>query len=586
MYSTASEDLAKDWMEKKFPPVIESLNGLHLVGARETSAKSRRSGITTARADFINGASMDVISSGSTSAKRAHDILALFVDEVDGIASLTTTGEGKWLPVMMGHTNSYGRRKKIVIFGSPATEEASLTKEYYDQGDCRHFFVPCPFCGEPVDLKLDSDNSAARGLKAETRAGQIVDAYYVCEFCGEAIRNDQKIEMFSENPRAIKHPEKTVQKYHWRPTKRPEDPAFRSYYINSLYSPVGMLTFLDVAKERAKAINGVPEDMRSYINIYCGLPYKSAATKPKLVDVLEHRGNYERGTVPKNCLYLVMSVDVQQGQKNNPDKSERVEAEVMGVGLGYKTWSIDYFVFNGSIDDPYSGAWEDLYQHMDQRGWCFYTKEKIPLMVRVVFIDAGLATKTDAGLSRADVVQRFCERLRPPETPLAVPIKGFGNLTNRRNEKPDLDIPGAQNLRRYRPAPIGTGGAFFIEISTPYYKDIIHARLKINAQSGQPAPNAYMAFPRDYADDFFIQLTNYEKLEDNSFRDIGSHEVLDCRVYNLAAADFWLDEQKKAVKKIRISNGENSAYVEMTTTSKLILEKLQADLLACGPGRT
>jgi len=570
LYTTASEDLAQDWGDHKIMAVIETLGGLDRITANTTNAKSRRSGNASLKKEYFGG-KLDIMSSNSKSARRQLDKRCLFIDEVDGVEAVTATGEGKWTEVLFGHTASWGNRRKIVLFGSPTVENTSLTNEYYLEGDCRRFMVPCPYCGQLIELRLEDETHPSYGLKAETRAGEIVGAYYQCEHCGEAIRNEHKITMYSDNPRCIKHPEKEIDKYRWEPTKKPDDPAWRSYHLNALYSPLGMLTFTDVAKARAKAESGDHVDMRSYVNIYMGRAYKEKGSRPELEKILEHKGTYRRGTVPHGVLFLTMACDVQRGSENNPDNPPRIEVEVMGTGLGYKTWSIEYRVFTGPVkDDPYAGAWEDLYQWMKSINGTFYNKEGCEFWVQTIFIDSG-----DADEGRNETVYRFCERLAS-DIP-TYPIKGFSQLTARRDE--NADIPGAASFKKYRVAKIGGGGEEVVEISTAHYKQTLFARLNINATEDNSHPNGYCDFPLDYNDDYFIQLTNSEKIE-GGFKDYNPHEALDCRIYNLCASDLWLDNQVKIQRKFAVSKGASEAWARMSINSRSVLESIETKLQA------
>jgi phage terminase large subunit GpA-like protein len=501
---------------------------------------------------------------------------------VDGVEAVTATGEGKWTEILFGHTASWGTKRKIALFGSPTVYETSLTNEYYLQGDCRRFMVPCPYCGRLIELRLDTLSGVTCGLKAETRAGEITGAYYQCEYCGEPVRNEQKLEMYSNHPRCLKHPEKEIEKYRWEPTKKPEDSAWRSYHLNALYSPIGMLTFTDVAKARAKAEAGDDEDMRSYVNIYKGKAYKQKGSRPAFEKMLEHRGTYSRGTVPPGVLFLTMTCDVQRGSENNTDNPARIELEVMGTGIGYKTWSIEYRVFEGPLDDAYAGAWEDMYQWMrgmGEKGSTFYNKEGFPFQVKAVFIDSG-----DAADGRSEIVYRFCERLASGAWAYVYPIKGFSQLAARRDE--EADIPGAGSFKKYRAAKIGTAGEEVIEISTAYYKEALFARLNINATEDNPHPNGYCDFPRDYPDDYFVQLCNSEKIPRSEkmpgggFKDINPHEALDCRIYNLCASDFFLDCQVRTRRELARSKGASVAQARMNINAKTVLEQIQAVLQA------
>ena len=568
LYSTANEQLAKDWSKKKVSHVIDSLNIRHKLIAADQNTKSRATGDRMFTKEYIGGA-LDIITASSLMARRALDKRCLWIDETDGIEAQTSTGEGSWAEILMAHTNSYGARRKISLFGSPTTFEASLINHYYQQGDQRKFLIPCPVCGRDTELKLDNE-STVYGLKAETEAGLIIDAYYLCEYCHEPIFDNDKLRFYSPEPKCRKYPGKKLSPAHWEPTKKP-DPIFRSYQINSLYSPVGMLSFKEVAVEQEKAKREGPEAMRSFVNIYQGVTYKDESSRPLLAKVLEHRGIYGRGTVPPGVLFLTMACDVQRGSVKNPDNPPRIELEVMGTGLGYKTWSIEYRVFTGPVDDPYSGAWEDMFLWMKGINGTFYSKENIAFQLKMIGIDSG-----DAADGRAEVVYRFCERW----SPFAFPVKGFSQLTARRGEK--ADIPGAASFKKYRMAKIGTAGEYVIEVSTAYYKETLFGRLNIGATNNSTHPNGYCDFPRDYSDDYFIQLINSEKLAGGGFRDIGAHEAMDCRIYNLCMSDAWLEAQVRRVRDESRAKGADPTWVDMTINSRTVLEQQQALLSAYG----
>jgi phage terminase large subunit GpA-like protein len=576
LYTTSSETLARDWSTSHIDPVIDSLGFRHKITATRTNTKSKRSGDNTDRKEFVGGA-LHIMSSLSKEARRQLDKRVLFIDEVDGVEKLLSTGEGKWVEVLMGHTMSWGARKKIAMFSSPTTDEESLIKEYHAKGDQRVFLIPCPYCGELIELKLLVPAGTPWGLHADTKAGKITEAYYICENCGERIYDYQKRDFYSLHPHCLKHPEKEVSLARWKPTAKPAEPYWRSYGMNALYSPVGMLSFTDVYKKREEAENsGSPEDRRSYVNLYAGMEYKDAGTRPRLSAVLNHRGTYPRGTVPPGVLFITAAVDVQEGYKNDPSRPPRVEIMIMGHGQGYRHFAVDYRVFEGSIDDPYNDSWESLYQWLTDIKGTLYATDGYPYMIQLIFVDSGDASRTSAGASRSDVVYRFCERL----SPYAYPIKGFARLKRRRDESPDIDAPGEESYKRYRVSRIGSGGENVIEISTARYKSSLFSRLQTTATEQNPEPNGYFETFADASDEFFIQLTNCEKLSDNSYRDLGSTEVLDTAVYNLCAGDLYLDREVQYVKNKRIAEGIDRTFVEMTTTKKIILDIMRTRIEA------
>jgi phage terminase large subunit GpA-like protein len=569
LYTTANAILAKDWSDKKLPPLIDSLNIRHLITASTSNAKSRQSGDTTERKDY-KGGSLDIMSSQSKQAQRALDVRCLWIDEVDGLDPLTSSNEGVWTEILFEHTASWAERKKIALFSSPATIEKSLIWRYYEKGDQRKFLIPCPYCGEYIELEMGQEKKAY-GLNPVTKGGKIIDAVYVCPSCGEAIENGHKEIFYSPAPYTLKNPKKKLPPAYWKPTRDNGDPTYRSYSLNALYSPVGMVSFKDVCLKKAAAEEGTPDDMRSFINIYAGLPYKDAGTRPRLSAVINHRGTYARGTVPEECIFLTAAVDVQEGSKRNLDKPPRVEIMILGTGLGYKNWVIDYRAFDGSIDDPYSGAWEKMYEWLKSIDGTFYSADGIAFRVELIFIDSGDASYTSDGTSRSDIVYRYCER----HSPLALPIKGFAKLKPRPGEGKDIDIPGSASFRRYRLARIGTGGEYVVEISTAHYKGTLFSRLNTRATEQNPSPNGYLAVFREANDEFFTQITNSEQRADGSFRDLGDHEVMDTAIYALCAADLYLARQVDYFKNTRLEAGLDRHFVELSTNSKFVLQYLQ-----------
>jgi phage terminase large subunit GpA-like protein len=575
LYTTASDTLAKDWATSHIDPVIDSLGFRHKITATRTNAKSKRSGDTVGRKEFIGG-ELHIMSSLSKEALRALDKRVLFIDEVDGVEKLLSSGEGKWVEILWGHTFSWGARKKIAMFSSPTTDEGSLIKEYHAKGDQRVFLVPCPYCGELIELKLLLPPGSSYGLHADTKAGEAIQAYYICENCGEPIYDHQKRDFYSRRPVCLKHPKKEVLPARWKPTTRPADPYWRSYGINALYSPVGMLSFTDVYKKQIETENsGDPEERRSFVNLYAGKEYKDAGTRPRLSAVLNHRGSYIRGTVPAGVLFLTAAVDVQEGSRRDISKPPRLEIMIMGHGQGYRHFVIDYRVFEGSVEDPYGGAWEDMYEWIVGIKGMFYAADGFPFMIRMVFVDSGNASHTNAGISRSDIVYRYCER----HGSVAFPIKGFARLKRQRGESPDLDIPGAESFRRYRLRKLGGGGETVVEISTAHYKEALFSRLHTVATEQNPSPNGYIEIFADAADDFFIQLTNSEKLPGNKgFRDVGDHEVMDTAIYNLCCGDMFLDREVQLIKNQRITGGVDRLFVEVTTNKKTVLNRMQVQI--------
>ena len=555
IYSTATEALAKQWATETFMHVIQSMGFQDRLIPAFSTGRNKRSAVTAKKIEYLGG-HLDIISSGSLDARRQKNARIIILDEVDGLPEMTTTGEGSYIDILRGHQMSWGARRKFCAFSSPTTYETSAIWKLYNEGDCRKFFMPCPVCGKYIELR-DTDE-AKSGLKAETKGGKIIDVYYICEYCGEAIFNNDKMMMYSDNPRCRKHPEKMLAPAHWQPTREISDPYSRSYSTNSLYAPIGAVTFRDVYEAKKKAEAEGPDAMRSFTNLHLGLPYRDTAAWIKADTILNLRMEYKSWEIPAPVLFLTMAIDVQRGSEKDENNPPRLELEVMGVCKDRISYSIGYKVFYGDTDNPFSGAWAGLDQWINETTLTFTRVDGQKLAVLIVGIDSG-----DAYEGRAETVYRYCERYVN-----FFPLKGFYNITaNRKNEKGDL--PGG--FKRYRAARIGgTDGGLILEVNTAHYKNQIFSRLKIPREP-ERQKYGFCGFPSDYPDSYFQSLTAEEKRTNGSWHKVhGRNEALDVRVYNLALEDFFLDSQTTAWKSYWQHRGVNALQLSQITPAYVL----------------
>jgi phage terminase large subunit GpA-like protein len=300
--------------------------------------------------------------------------------------------------------------------------------------------------------------------------------------------------------------------------------------------------------------------MRSYVNIFMGKPFKDEGSRPKLERVIELRGGYKSGTVPKDVLYLTMAVDVQRGSEKDEKNPPRLELEVLGHGMGYRTWSILYKSILGETDDPFSGAWEELDKWIEETDILTFTRiDGERLKVKIVGIDSG---------DQSDTVYRFCEKWIN-----TYPIKGFSNIKADPKKKEKGDLSG--NIRRYKAVKFDYSDNYILQVNTNHYKRWLYSSLNIPRQPAEPQKPGFCSFPRDYPDEYFDMLTGEERRIDNSFHQIRSRvEALDVRVYNLAIAGFFLDSQVTGWRTFYQNEGASPLKVQ-SIDSKWVLERLQ-----------
>jgi phage terminase large subunit GpA-like protein len=572
LFATATEDLAEDWSTKRLDPLIDSLGFRAKISATVENRKVRRSGDKTFSKTFMGG-SINIVSAQSAASLRSASKRVLIRDEIDGAPQELRTGEGNWLDVSEARTNAWGPRKKIFDVSTPKTFETSLINRLFEMGDARSYLVPCPHCGRDQELAMGNEQ-AQHGMKGIfDKSGTLIEAVYLCEFCHKQIRNHQKTAMLARG--------------HWQPTKQSVSPAFRSYHLSSLYSPVGMLSWTDLFQKFLNA-RGDSESMRAFTNLYLGLPFKETGSRPDLKTVIALRGTYRAGTIPgrmvgdrwQGPLFLVAGVDVQRGKEKDDTLGPRLEMEVLGIGAGYRTWSILYKVFPGAVDDPFGGAWEDLNTFARNGGILFPQLEVIktvpsqlgrnyppsftvdPLCVSTIFVDSG---------DQADVVYRFCHRWEN-----TLPCKGLPYIIPDPKKREHADIPGSA-FKKYRVASVG-GGETIIEVNTRFWKRILYGNLKIPRQPTEPQSPGFCDFPFDYDEEYFAELTAEELRSDGAFHKIrGRNEALDARVYALCAGELFLDNVVKDYQNAARVQGASLVTLQ-TLNTRWVLENMAASM--------
>jgi phage terminase large subunit GpA-like protein len=529
MYMSATQELLKKWMLTRLDPAIDSVGMRHKIYSQGRANSKARSGDTIFSKEYVGGA-LTLASANSAASMRSDSIRILIRDEVDGAPGQLSTGEGSWIDVSFARTRAYGHRKKVMDFSTPGTDETSVIKRRFERGDKRLFFVQCPYCKRHMTLTFGSEQ-ATHGMRGETKAGELVDVYYLCEHCREPIRDHQKQALLESG--------------YWEPSTKAQEKNFRSYHISSLYSPAGMMSFFDVWREYLKSLDDPINGPRVFQTLTLGEPFKEQGQRPEVNDVIELRNtSYTAGEVPDGVLFLTCGIDVQRGSSSK-DKSKReanpprLELEVCGHGAAFKTWSILYRAFEGPTNDITSGAWAALAEFVTGGGFEFYRRaDGRPFSVQLTLVDSGDGELTS-------VVYDFCALWDN-----TYPSKGFQWLRRAKSSAATLDhddVMDALNARKYKRSTVGTGQTTLFTISTNFYKN--HTYRNLNATKRRLGTEdewqnaGATQFPRDYPDEYFKMLTAESKKIDGSFT-CGAgvrNEALDCRVLNLCAGDIYLD---------------------------------------------
>lgn len=554
IYVTSTQLLLEKWESKRFQPLVQSCGISRLMTDSVNNPKSKKDGDKTFSKKYYGG-SLDLASAQSASSLRSDSKKIGIIDEADGAPELLRTGEGNYIDVIFGRLSAFESSglSRFMVFTTPKEYNTSLIWPRYKLGDQRQFMVPCPHCGKYQWLDADATEKSSYGLRPERQGGVLIGAYYLCEFCHDAIQNHHKILIFNKG--------------HWEPTTQSISPSRRSYQISSLYSPSGMLSFKGYW-ELYEAAMSKPDGMRSFTNLYKGMPYRETGAKPILQNVIELRGPHTETVVPDEVVFITTGLDVQRGSEKDDKNPPRLELEILGHGFGWRSWSIDYKVFEGPVDDPNAGAWAKLQSWAEEGGLVYKKESGLELPVSMIFMDANDNFSTSA-------VYEFTAGWGN-----TMPIRGASSLKKKKNEKEDkIDEMPAGAVRRFRFVK-ADNDIDVVMINTAFYKSRLYTRLKIVRIDGDEQKPGFCDFPLDRPDAYFEQLTAEEHRLDGSFYCPSGrrNEALDCRVYAMCAADVFLDarvtEAKLAAKKAGWSHPQiqniNSAVVMRRMVERMV----------------
>lgn len=459
---------------------------------RMAEARSRDSRNTLDTKEF-EGGTLYATTAGSAANLAELSARYVYGDEVDRW-DVNVDNEGDPIELAETRGTTFGRNAKFYFSSSPTIKGVSRIDDLFMQGDQRHYYVPCPYCGEHQvlewqNLKYSADYSWA--------------GYQCCN--PECSGDGALIEEY--------HKEQLLAGGEWR-AHAEGDGETVSFTLSALYMPPGWLGWTDLAKQYDKAAEAMAkgdlEPMQVFYNTRLALVWDSAQEMTKAEELKKRAEDYRLGTVPASALILTGAVDVQ---------GDRLELLVLGWGEGLERWVVDHQIIQGSPSDD--RTWQALDEQLKRR---YLHASGIELSIRAVAIDSG-------GHHTHEVYQ-FC-RLRRWRNVFAV--KGASKpgrpVIAQRPSKVDVTWKGTTEK----------DGAELWLIGTDTAKDWIYNRYGL-----QQGPGA-LHFSSDLPDDFYDQcvaerkITRYVKgykRQEWVKAKADRNEALDLLVYNLAMAQY------------------------------------------------
>ena len=453
------------------------------------------------------GGNLTIIGAKSPSGFRMVAKKLNFIDDYDGCPS-DVAGEGDPWDLMKRRSSTFWDRKNAAI-SSPTVEGISKIDKLWKNSDQRRFFLPCLKCSTLQWLKW---KQLIWGTDFET--------HYECENCKHPIHEDQKFDW--------------LQLGKWQSTARSYNIG---YHISELYST--QTKWQDMVDTFIKAKKAGSEALKTFITTGLGEPWVEKGVRINHENLLLRRENYDERQLPPKVCVLVAGADVQD---------DRIEMEVLGFGLGYESWSIDYRVFEG--DPGRSEIWKRVHEYL-LRQW----SHPAGVTLRIS------RTCIDSGGHNTDQVYKFCK----PRSIIGVfAIKGGSHG--------DPAIAKRSKSNKLK--------CILYTLGVDKIKALHYSRLNI-LEPGE----GYCHFPMRYGDEYFKGLTS-EKCtiqKDKKGNDVSvwtkiraRNEPLDCRVYAIAACELGNFDFLKLYKRIKL---QSRGKLTETVTKKEAMDHVEQKIL-------
>jgi phage terminase large subunit GpA-like protein len=335
--------------------------------------------------------------------------------------------------------------------------------------------------------------------------GKPETAHYQCTACDGGIEEHHKTAMLGAGE--------------WRPTAEAQHPGTIGFHISALYSPVGWLSWENIARLWEAATND--EAKRSFKNSVLGETWIETGEAPDWQRLYERREGRQIGIVPGGGLFLTAGADVQK---------DRIEVDVWAWGRGLESWLVDHIVVEGGPEK--AETWEELTLLLD-RTWSHAHGTRIA--IAKLAIDTGY---------EAPAVYAWARRVGHGQVAPIKGVEGFSRVAPVVGPTHVDVTEGGKKLRR---------GARLWTIAVATFKSETYRFLRLSSPTdeeiaaGASYPAGYVHLPRGAEAEWVKQLVGeqlvtvktkrgFSRLEWQKLRE--RNESLDCRVYARAAA--WI----------------------------------------------
>lgn len=356
---------------------------------------------------------LTLVGSNSPSGLASKPIRFLMMDEVDKYPGASSK-EADPIKLATERTKTF-HNKKIYITSTPTLKTGHIWKAKESADIEKHYFVPCPHCGEFIEFKFQNirfpaDEGMSYADKAEF-------ATYVCQECGCIITDNDKHNMLRLGEwRVVRHNTKYVRSV--------------AFWINTLYSP--FVRWADIAKEFLLTKDD-PEEFQNFTNSWLAEPWEDTKLKTNAELVLERQTELPAFVVPSWAKMLTGGVDVQE------------------TSLYWTIRAWGDFLTSQNIAHGQALSFEEIDRIMNIE---YMTEDGEPVVVNLCLIDSG---------DQTDTVYDFCVF----HSDYALPVKGASHAQLSHYKLSKINREGSS-----------ANGMTLVLVDGDKYKDMIAGRMR------------------------------------------------------------------------------------------------------------
>lgn len=468
-----SDDLAKDISNDKLKPAFRLIPEVKTL-FQENASKELRLKFRT-MVLYLRG-------SGSPAKLASKEIKYLFFDEIDKMEGASRK-EASPYSLALERTKTYRPQEKVFACSTPTLKTNYIWELHENADEVKHYFVPCPHCGEMIELKWKQIRFQKDEGNEMSPADRAATAVYVCQKCGCVIEDGDKPEMLRKGKWI------TVTKHGNGKTKSV------GYWISSLYSI--FLKWSDIAEEYLKSKDD-PEKKQNFKNSWLAEPWEDTKLITSEDLVMERQAQQPEYLVPAWARMLTGGVDVQE------------------TSFYYTVRAFGDHVTSQNITHGQALGFREIERIMNSE---FETEDGRKMIVNLALIDSGY---------QPDETYDFCVN----NSDWALPCKGSSNPMKDHYKISKVDRISSKAY-----------GMQLVLVDGDQYKDFIASRMR--RENGEGSWMVYQGCDEEYAQQVTSEHKVFVKARNGTRRlrwvkkhSHADNHYLDCEVYAMAAAEM------------------------------------------------